>query len=75
MSWLSKIFKKEEILAQAELSGLRVDMHSHLIPGIDDGSKSLEDSIEMIRNFVGMGYKKIITTPHVMSDFYKTPLK
>lgn len=71
MSWFSKLFKKEEVLAPAEVSILKTDIHSHLIPAIDDGSKSLEDSINMIRTFKEMGYQKIITTPHVMSDFYK----
>ena len=71
MSWFSKIFKKEEILAPVDLALLGTDLHSHLIPAIDDGSKSLEDSINMIRSFQEMGYKKVITTPHVMSDFYK----
>ncbi|NTW31897.1 MAG: capsular biosynthesis protein [Bacteroidetes bacterium] len=46
-------------------------MHSHLIPGIDDGSESVEDSIELIRSFYNLGYKKIITTPHIMFDFFK----
>ena len=50
---------------------LKCDFHSHLIPGIDDGAKDLEDSVKMIQGFVEMGYKKLITTPHVMSDFYK----
>ncbi len=45
-------------------------MHSHLIPGIDDGAKSVEDAIEMIRALVGLGYKKIITTPHIMTEYY-----
>lgn len=40
-------------------------MHSHLIPGIDDGSKSISDSLEMIRAFEKAGFQKIITTPHV----------
>lgn len=71
MSWFSKLFKKEVQLAPASVKLLRTDLHSHLIPAIDDGSKSLEDSIDMIRTFKGMGYEKIITTPHVMSDFYK----
>lgn len=71
MGWLSKLFKKKENLAPAELSTLHCDVHSHLIPGIDDGSRSLQESIEMILRFQEMGYKKIITTPHVMSDFYK----
>ena len=45
-------------------------MHSHLIPGIDDGSKSNEESFAMIDRFLEMGYEKIITTPHIMSDYY-----
>tara|TARA_B110000503_G_C7150813_1_gene415079 strand:+ start:724 stop:1470 length:747 start_codon:yes stop_codon:yes gene_type:complete len=71
MSWFSKLFKKEPVLEPADLSRLKTDLHSHLIPAIDDGSKSLDDSINMIRTFKEMGYQKIITTPHVMSDFYK----
>jgi tyrosine-protein phosphatase YwqE len=66
-----QVFQKKEILAPADLALLGTDIHSHLIPAVDDGSKSLEDSINMIRSFQEMGYKKIITTPHVMSDFYK----
>lgn len=48
-----------------------VDMHSHLIPGIDDGAETLEDSLELVRELVSLGYKKIITTPHIMGDFFK----
>ena len=43
------------------------DLHSHLIPGIDDGSKSMEQSIEMIKSLKNIGFKKLITTPHIMS--------
>lgn len=43
------------------------DIHSHLIPGIDDGSKSLEQSIDILRNMSSLGFKKVITTPHIMS--------
>ena len=46
-----------------------VDIHSHLVPGVDDGAQTLEDSIEMIQAFVSLGYKKLITTPHV-SEYY-----
>ena len=47
-----------------------VDVHSHLIPGIDDGVSSMEESLEILRSMSKMGYQKAITTPHVMSDFY-----
>jgi protein-tyrosine phosphatase len=46
------------------------DLHSHLIPCIDDGSKSMEQSIEMIKELKQMGFKKLITTPHIMSHRY-----
>lgn len=71
MSFLKKLFKKEEILEPKELGVLKTDFHSHLIPGIDDGAVDLDDSLAMIRRFKELGFQKIITTPHVMSDFYK----
>ena len=49
---------------------LGADMHSHFIPGIDDGAKTIEDSITLIRDMKEMGYRTIITTPHVMIDYY-----
>lgn len=49
---------------------LVVDVHSHLLPGIDDGAKTMDDSIEMIRVLIEMGYKKLIITPHVMAHIY-----
>ena len=48
-----------------------VDMHSHFVPGIDDGAKTIEDSVEMITGMHNLGYKKVITTPHIMSDYYR----
>lgn len=53
-----------------DFGGMVVDMHSHLIPGIDDGVKNLDESILMLRKLVDMGFKKVITTPHVMADGY-----
>jgi protein-tyrosine phosphatase len=50
---------------------LLADIHSHLIPAIDDGSQSFEDSLALIKKFRDLGYTKLITTPHVMSDTYK----
>jgi len=50
---------------------LGTDMHSHLLPGLDDGVRSLEQSAEIILRMKQLGYTKIITTPHVMSDSYR----
>ena len=49
---------------------LKVDIHSHLLPGLDDGVKSVEETVYILKILQNLGYKKIITTPHVMSDHY-----
>lgn len=70
MGLFSFLRKKEEILPPVDLSVLGADMHSHLIPGIDDGSRSLDESIAILAKFESLGYKKVITTPHIMSEVY-----
>ncbi|MEM6641863.1 MAG: CpsB/CapC family capsule biosynthesis tyrosine phosphatase [Bacteroidota bacterium] len=44
---------------------LLVDMHSHFIPGIDDGARDLENSVSMAKEMVNLGFQKLITTPHI----------
>jgi protein-tyrosine phosphatase len=64
------LFKRKK--SQAEYaSPLTVDMHSHLLPGIDDGAADFDQSIALIQRLVDLGYKKLVMTPHVMGDFYK----
>ena len=41
-----------------------IDIHNHILPGIDDGPKSLNESVEMARCYVSVGITQIITTPH-----------
>jgi protein-tyrosine phosphatase len=72
MGIFSKIFSKStRTTVAADLSVLKCDVHSHFIPGIDDGAQTMEDSLGMLREFSAMGYKKVVTTPHVMSDAYR----
>lgn len=54
----------------ANWSFLGADMHSHFVPGIDDGAKTIEDSIVLLRAMADMGFKTVITTPHIMIDYY-----
>lgn len=61
-------FRKNKI---ADLPPLKVDMHSHLLPGLDDGVSTFEEAEEIILRFVDLGYTRMITTPHVMSDAYR----
>ncbi len=49
---------------------VEVDIHSHLLPGIDDGAKDIDDSVAMISRFEAFGFRKLITTPHIMPEFY-----
>lgn len=70
-SFFSKKNPEAEYPALKDFSVIGVDIHSHLIPGIDDGVKTMEESIEMIRALSALGFKKLITTPHIMSDYFR----
>ena len=50
---------------------LKVDLHSHFIPAIDDGSQSMEESLSLLKGMEALGYEKVITTPHIMIDVYR----
>ncbi len=67
------LFKKKDRKKNVafDYSTLMVDMHSHVLPGIDDGAKTPEESIVLIRKMMDLGIKKIIATPHIMADYYK----
>ena len=62
-------FKKKAVNERGPL--LKVDLHSHLIPGIDDGSQSMEESLSLLKGMEALGYEKVITTPHIMLDAYR----
>ncbi|WP_245625592.1 tyrosine-protein phosphatase [Flagellimonas eckloniae] len=47
-----------------------VDMHNHILPGIDDGAKTVEDSINLIKGFSEFGVTNFVCTPHIMHNYY-----
>ncbi len=69
-------FKKKSPATQTptytvnDFSFLGGDMHSHLVPGIDDGSQSLEDSVKFIEGLYKLGIKNFITTPHIHGEMF-----
>lgn len=63
--------KPDKEADKAVFALLGTDMHSHLIPGIDDGAPDIETSLQLIGGLHALGYRKIITTPHIMWDMYK----
>ena len=66
-------FTKKEFLVDY-LEGF-VDIHNHILPGIDDGAKNVEESIALLKAFSEIGVKDFICTPHIMENYYpNTPL-
>jgi protein-tyrosine phosphatase len=61
-------FKKKTVVDHIEWLG--VDIHSHLLPGIDDGSPDVHTSIKLIEALHGLGFYKFICTPHIFTELY-----
>lgn len=59
-----KLFRKQS------QKNLPVDIHSHLLPGIDDGVNTVDEALDILDSFVKLGYKKVITTPHINPEFF-----
>lgn len=49
------------------------DWHSHILPGVDDGIATIEDSLAVLSRYEELGVKKVWLTPHVMEDYPNTP--
>lgn len=64
MSFLSKLFRRAYPLS---LDGF-ADMHSHILPGVDDGVETMEDALEILGLYEEMGIKEVWLTPHIMED-------
>jgi len=73
LGFLNKIFGNKEVAqgATSFINPVKIELHSHLIHAVDDGVQSIEEAAETLKIFEEMGYTKVITTPHIMSDFYK----
>ncbi|CAI8263762.1 MAG: Tyrosine-protein phosphatase YwqE [Polaribacter sp. SA4-10] len=63
-------FKKKEMLLSDFFPESFIDIHSHLLPGIDDGAKNMDDSIRLISKMASYGITNFVTTPHVLGTVY-----
>lgn len=76
MSFFSKLFGFSDKQAGVKVRGmgklafLEVDMHNHLLPGIDDGSENVDQSLLLIKGLNNLGLQKFICTPHIMQDVH-----
>lgn len=59
----------------ADLLPQFVDIHNHILPGIDDGAQNLEESIALLRGFAELGITNVVCTPHIMHNYYQNTPK
>lgn len=52
---------------------MKVDFHSHILPGIDDGAKTLEESVQLAEAMASWGFERITCTPHITRLYRNTP--
>ena len=66
------LFKKKNSFSDAtSLLPVATDIHSHILPGIDDGAPNLENSLHLIKGLHALGIRKSIATPHIIGDLYR----
>ena len=68
--WLFKD-KVASLDGSGMFSGL-TDWHSHVLPGVDDGIKTMDEALEVLRNYDEKGVKSLWLTPHIMEDYPNT---
>ena len=64
------MFFRKKVRPEFDFSRVAVEMHNHILPGIDDGCDNVAESIEILRTLEKIGYQKVIFTPHVISDLF-----
>jgi protein-tyrosine phosphatase len=65
------LFQKKNQPDSDSFFPISTDMHSHILPGIDDGSPDVATSISLIKGLMALGITKSIATPHIISDMYR----
>lgn len=71
MSWWWP-FQRKQTLAESRILRGMTDYHSHLLPGVDDGVQTVEESLEILRLYEQLGIREVWFTPHIMEDIPNT---
>lgn len=64
-----RLFNRGKRVIESGLMSGFVDFHSHILPGVDDGSRSVDESLEMLRWYEELGVKRVTFTPHIMERY------
>lgn len=62
------LFRKRRTLAEAGFFRGFTDWHSHILPGVDDGVRTMSEALEILRRYEEMGVRSVWLTPHIMED-------
>jgi protein-tyrosine phosphatase len=72
MSNMFSLFKNKQVrTGKDNYFPISLDIHSHILPGIDDGSPDIATSIELVKGLMELGITRSIATPHIISDMYR----
>lgn len=62
-------FKSAKSLKDSGMFAGFTDWHSHILPGVDDGIKTIEESLKVLNAYEELGFKRVWLTPHIMEDY------
>ena len=65
------LFKRKNKIPEFDFKNIGIDMHSHILPGIDDGAPTVKESVMLVQRLMDLGFNKLIATPHIMADYYR----
>jgi tyrosine-protein phosphatase YwqE len=65
------LFKRKNKTPEFDFKNIGIDMHSHILPGIDDGAPTVKESVMLVQRLMDLGFNKLIATPHIMADYYR----
>lgn len=67
-----KLFRKKQTLKESGFFRGFIDWHSHILPGVDDGVRSMDEALAILAEYESLGVKEVWLTPHIMEDIPNT---
>ena len=64
-------FFKKKPSGLTRFTNIKQDIHSHILPGIDDGAHDIETSLQLVTGMCDLGISKAVATPHIIGDLYR----